>query len=165
MSKNSKTEIGIYIRVNQQADNSLEIQKKECMQAACKLFDKDVSIRSYIDEGKSAMDPKNRDGFLQMVQDSECGLLSAVITYEVSRFGRNLSEALRTIEDLHKKKVRFISLKEGDYGTPQSHLRFNILASLKYYQQQENSERIKQGLSLRKSDRQKNSNRNTEEIV
>jgi site-specific DNA recombinase len=154
MPKSTKKVIGIYIRVNQKEVFSLDEQKEECTQTAYALFGKEVAIEYYIDERKDARITKNRASLLQMLQDAKRGMLSAVITYEVSRLARNLSDSLRIIEEICKDKVRFISIKEGEYGTPHGNFHFNILSFVAQYLRTEHSGRIKLGIARQKMDTQ-----------
>ncbi|WP_363551647.1 recombinase family protein [Caldifermentibacillus hisashii] len=71
------------------------------------------------------------------------------MTYKVSRLSCSLSDSLKLVEEIHKEKVRFISIKEGEYGTPHVNLQFNILASVAQYQREKISENVQFGMSQR----------------
>ncbi|HCX51025.1 MAG TPA: hypothetical protein DG757_18790 [Bacillus sp. (in: Bacteria)] len=148
-----KMVIGLYIRVStdKQAQEgfSLEGQEVEGTQLAHKMFGKDIILKVYIDEGISAKSTKGRTDLNRMLKDVERGALDAIITYKVSRLSRTLSDSLKIVEDIHRAKVRFISIKEGEYGTPHANLQFNILASVAQYQREELAENVQLGMIQR----------------
>src|SRR5699024_11945313 len=45
--------------------------------------------------------------------------------------------------------VKFIHIKEGEYGTPHGNLQFNILSSVAQYQREELAENVKMGMTQR----------------
>ncbi|MFD1348603.1 recombinase family protein [Oceanobacillus caeni] len=146
MKKEIRT-IGLYIRVStsRQAEFgfSLEGQKEEGIQTAQKLYGDDVILNFYVDEGISAKSTKSRHELNRMMQDVKKGNLDAIITYKVSRLSRNLSDSLSLVEEIHNSNVKFISIKEGEYGTPHGNLQFNILSSVAQYQREELAENVK----------------------
>ncbi|MDQ0157964.1 recombinase family protein [Robertmurraya andreesenii] len=148
-----KMVIGLYIRVStdKQAQEgfSLEGQEVEGTQLAHKMFGKDIILKVYIDEGISAKSTKGRTDLNRMLKDVERGALDAIITYKVSRLSRTLSDSLKIVEDIHRAKVRFISIKEGEYGTSHANLQFNILASVAQYQREELAENVQLGMIQR----------------
>src|SRR5699024_5006912 len=152
MKKEIRT-IGLYIRVStsRQAEFgfSLEGQKEEGVQTAHKLYGDDVILNYYVDEGISAKSTKSRHELNRMMQDVKKGNLDVIITYKVSRLSRNLSDSLSLVEEIHNSNVRFISIKEGEYGTPHGNLQFNILASVAQYQREEIAENVQFGMSQR----------------
>ncbi|RDI40904.1 recombinase family protein [Falsibacillus pallidus] len=153
MTQQTQKVVGIYIRVSTekqvQEGFSLDAQKDEDTQFAKKLFGDDVVLRYYVDEGKSAKSTKSRYELQRMMKDVKHGLLSTIITYKVSRLSRNLSDSLKLVDEIHKAKVRFISIKEGEYGTPHGNLQFNILASVAQYQREDLAENVQFGMSRR----------------
>ncbi|MFS0594414.1 recombinase family protein [Cytobacillus horneckiae] len=152
MIKEIKT-VGLYIRVStsKQAELgfSLEGQKEEGIQAAHKLYGDDTIVRFYVDEGISAKSTNSRHELNRMMQDVKKSYLDAIITYKVSRLSRNLSDSLSLVEEIHSSGVKFISIKEGQYGTPHGNLQFNILSSVAQYQREELAENVKMGMTQR----------------
>ncbi|MCL1844088.1 MAG: recombinase family protein [Defluviitaleaceae bacterium] len=64
----------------------------------------------YIDNGESGT-TFNRKDFQRMIDDIESGLVNMVLTKDLSRFGRNLSQAVHYRDDYFPKNgVRFISI-------------------------------------------------------
>ncbi|WP_413377190.1 recombinase family protein [Alkalihalobacillus sp. 1P02AB] len=152
MNKEIKT-VGLYIRVSthKQAELgfSLDGQKEEGIQEAHKRFGNNVDIRFYVDEGISAKSTNDRPELNRMMHDVKKGDLHAIIAYKVSRLSRNLSDSLSLVEDIHHSSVIFISIKEGEYGTPHGNLQFNILSSVAQYQREELAENVKMGMTQR----------------
>lgn len=54
----------------------------------------------YADEGVTGTREDKRSEFNRMIRDAEDGLMDIIITKSVSRFGRNVSECLRTVKHL-----------------------------------------------------------------
>jgi site-specific DNA recombinase len=148
--------IGIYMRVStgKQVEHgfSLEAQKEEDTQFAYKTFGENITIVYYVDEGISGKSTKGRKDLKRMMNDVAAKNLDAIVTYKVSRLSRSLSDSLKLVEEIHKEKVRFISIKEGEYGTPHGNLQFNILASVAQYQREELAENVQFGMSQRARD-------------
>ncbi|WP_060668633.1 MULTISPECIES: recombinase family protein [Bacillaceae] len=149
----NKKVIGLYIRVSTEKQSehgfSLEAQQEEGTQAAQRTFGQDIVIENYVDSGISGKNIKDRPALNKMLKDVAEGTLDAIITYKVSRLSRSLSDSLKIVEEIHREKVRFISIKEGEYGTPHGNLQFNILASVAQYQREEIAENVQFGMSQR----------------
>lgn len=85
-----------------------------------------------------------------MMREVKEGILSGIVTLKVSRLSRNLSDSLKLVDEIHyKAKIPFVSIKEGQYGTPHGNLQFNILASVAQYQREELAENVQMGMSQR----------------
>ena len=52
-------------------------------------------VNGYIDEGISGSTVKRRKKFLQMIDDAKSGYFDLIVTKEVSRFSRNLSDSIK----------------------------------------------------------------------
>ena len=94
--------VGIYVRVstdNVQQTTSYELQKK---------YYEDFVVRHphwtlieiYADEGISGTSLKRRDAFNQMIADAKAGKLDMIITKNVSRFARNITDCIGIVRDL-----------------------------------------------------------------
>ncbi|WHY86323.1 recombinase family protein [Neobacillus novalis] len=151
VTKNEAVVVGIYIRVStdKQANEgySLDGQKEVGTEKAIQMFGSNVILEYYVDGGISGKSTKNRPDLQRMMKDINKGILHAVITYKVSRLSRSLSDSLKLVEEIDRAKVRFISLKEGEYGTPHGNLQFNILASVAQYQREELAENVQMGMA------------------
>ena len=67
----------------------------------------------YSDEGITATNTKNRDGFNQMVTDALAGKFNLIITKSVSRFARNTVDSLVTVRKLKEAGVEVYFEKEN----------------------------------------------------
>ena len=59
-----------------------------------------VSAGMYVDNGFSGTNTTHRPGFLKLIEDCRAGLIDMVITKSVSRFGRNLMDCIKYVEEL-----------------------------------------------------------------
>ncbi len=143
----------LYIRVSTdkqaQEGYSLEAQESVNRELARRIFGQDVKCKVFVDEGKSGKSTEKRADLNRMMREIKAGKAKGVITYKVSRLSRSLSDSLKLVEEIHKSKVRFISVKEGEYGTPHGNLQFNILASVAQYQREELAENVQLGMTQR----------------
>ncbi|MDD6146449.1 MAG: recombinase family protein [Oscillospiraceae bacterium] len=123
-----------YIRVStvMQVDGySLEAQKNEIMKWANY---KGINIvGEYSDEGISGKNIKNRKGFQQMLTDirSKKDDVKYVIVYKLSRFGRNASDILTSIEFMQDHGVNLHCVSESlDSGESSGKLMIPILSAV-----------------------------------
>lgn len=54
-----------------------------------------IYVDGYIDEGISGSTVKKRKNFLRMIEDAKSGYFDLIVTKEVSRFSRNLSDSIK----------------------------------------------------------------------
>ncbi|WP_158095136.1 recombinase family protein [Gottfriedia luciferensis] len=151
--ENTMKVIGLYMRVSTSKQfhegYSLEGQKEEGTILANRMFGNDIKIETYVDGGISGKNIQKRPELNRMMNDVRRGKLHAIITFKVSRLSRSLSDSLKLVELIHNSNVRFISIKEGEYGTPHGNLQFNILASVAQYQREELVENVQLGMTQR----------------
>ena len=91
--------------------NSLAAQKK--------FFEKEFSKhpnwigrKVFHDDGISGTSLKKRDGFNQMIDMAKAGKYQLIITKDVSRFSRNVENAMSIVVDLQKRGVYIIFLSD-----------------------------------------------------
>ena len=70
-------------------------------------------VGMYADEGITATNTKNRDGFKRMIKDALDGKIELILTKSVSRFARNTVDSLTTIRELKEKGVGVYFEKEN----------------------------------------------------
>lgn len=70
-------------------------------------------VGMYSDEGISATNTRNREGFRQMVEDALAGKIDLIITKSVSRFARNTVDSLVTVRKLKEAGVEVYFEKEN----------------------------------------------------
>lgn len=64
-----------------------------------------IYVDGYIDEGISGSSVKKRKHFLRMIEDAKSGYFDLIITKEVSRFSRNLSDSIKYTQELMANDV------------------------------------------------------------
>ena len=101
----------------------------------------------YIDKksGKNT----DREGFQDMMNFVREGDL--IVVESISRIARNTKDLLNIIEDLEKKKVGFVSLKEAiDTGTPQGRFVLTIFGALAELERSSIRQRQAEGIEIAK---------------
>ena len=123
----------IYIRVStdMQIDGySLDAQKNELIKFADReeMIVKDI----YEDAGKSGKSIEGRPAFQKMLRDIEEGLdIDYVVVFKLSRFGRNATDVLNTLEYIQRFDVELIAKEDGiDSSQPASRLLIPILSAV-----------------------------------
>ena len=142
--------VGYYARVSTDKDdqlNSLENQQNyfEEMIGENKNW---TLVRGYIDEGISGTAVKNRDSFLEMIEDATFGKLDLILTKEISRFSRNTIDSIKYTEYLLKNGV-IVHFLADNLNTIQedSEFRLTIMSSLAQDEVRKLSERVKFGIN------------------
>ena len=75
-----------------------------------------------------------------------------LITESISRIARNTKDLLNTIEQLEKKKVVFVSLKENiDTHTPQGRFLLTVFGAVAQLERESMLERQKEGIAIAKA--------------
>lgn len=103
-------------------------------------------IPGYIDEGISGSSVKKRKEFLKMIEDAKSGLFDLIITKEVSRFSRNLSDSIKYTQMLLQHNVGVYFQTNGiNTFDPNSEFILNMMASLAQEEVKRLSLRVKWG--------------------
>lgn len=144
------TPTAVYCRVSTEKDdqlNSLENQRRYFLD----YIEKSARLslyKIYADSGISGTAAKNRKAFMEMLEDAKKGRFRALITKEVSRFSRNILDAIAYTRELKKLGVRVIFLNDGiDTFQPDSELRLSIMAGFAQEESRKISDRVKWGQS------------------
>jgi len=127
-----------YIRVSTKEQNTA---RQEALLRGCdKMFIEKVS-------GK---DTENRPVLKAMMEYAREGDTVKVESY--SRFARSTRDLLNLMAELKAKRVSFISEKEKvDTSTPQGELMMNIFASLAQFEQDQITQRVREGVDAAKA--------------
>lgn len=145
-----------YVRVSsemqKEKDNSIRSQiksiKKYCEDNNFEL------IGIYKDEGISGL-KSNRGGLVKMMNEIQNLKIDIVIVYSLSRLGRKLVDVIGWVNDLEKKGIRFISLKENFTNDGvMGKLMMGILGSVNEFEVGILSERIRDVKQFKKSKRE-----------
>lgn len=129
-----------YIRVSTEEQNTA--RQEEAMKAygVERVFIEKAS-------GKSADRPQLK-AMMDFIREGD-----SLIVESYSRLARNTSDLLRIVEELSKKGVAFISLKESiDTSTPQGKLMLTIFAGLAQFERECTLQRQAEGIAIAKSE-------------
>ena len=142
----------VYCRVSTEKDdqiNSLESQMSYFLNYIENCPDLTL-FQIYADKGISGTAVKNRTRFIQMMEDAEKGLFQVIITKEVSRFSRNILDAVSYSRKLRNLGVSIRFMNDGiDTSQPDAELRLSIMASLAQEESRKTSDRVKWGQTRR----------------
>lgn len=148
--------IAIYARVSKANENerySFENQIKWCEKQVEKNSNWRM-VEKYFDEGITGTQTKQRTGFNKMIEDAKKKKFDIIVTREVSRFARNILDALNYAEHLKNLGIEVIfvddQIKTFDIGA------FEKLAFMAISAEKESrkiSERIRTGLEIARDKR------------
>jgi len=107
----------------------------------------------YSDEGISALNTKNRDGFKRMVADALAGKIDLIVTKSVSRFARNTVDSLSTVRKLKEHGTEVWFEKENIFTFDgKGELLITIMSSLAQEESRSISENVTWGHRKRMAD-------------
>lgn len=110
-------------------------------------------IKVYSDEGISATNTRNREGFKQMISDALHGKIDLIITKSISRFARNTVDTLVAIRKLKEKGVECFFEKENIYTfDSKGELLLTIMSSLAQEESRSLSQNVTWGIRKSFSD-------------
>lgn len=140
--------VTFYARVSTESDeqlNSLENQIsyfKEYITSNSNW----IYIDGYIDEGISGSSVKRRKNFLRMIEDAKNNLFDLIVTKEVSRFSRNLSDSIKYTQELMANDVGVYFQSNGiNTYDPNSEFILNMMGSVAQEEVKRLSARVKWG--------------------
>ena len=91
-----------------------------------------IIIDTYEDAGKSGKSIEGRPAFQKMINDIENGLaIDYILVYKLSRFGRNTTDVLNSLELIQQYDVNLISVEDGiDSSQSSGKLLISLLSSV-----------------------------------
>ncbi len=105
-----------------------------------------IYVDGYIDEGISGSSVKRRKHFLRMIEDAKSGYFDLIVTKEVSRFSRNLSDSIKYTQELMTNDVGVYFQSNGiNTYDPNSEFILNMMGSVAQEEVKRLSARIKWG--------------------
>lgn len=128
-----------YVRVSTKEQNT--IRQEELMKAL-------GADKVYIDRmsGKD-MERPELQRMMAYVREGDL-----VVTESISRFARNTKDLLGLVEQLHKKKVRFVSQKESiDTETPAGKFMLTVFGAVAELEREYIRQRQKEGIEIAKT--------------
>lgn len=145
---NLNLRVTFYARVSTESDEQLNSLDSQIIyyENYIKENKKWTYIPGYIDEGISGSSVKKRKEFLKMIEDAKKGLFDLIITKEVSRFSRNLSDSIKYTQMLLQHNVGVYFQTNGiNTFDPNSEFILNMMASLAQEEVKRLSLRVKWG--------------------
>lgn len=117
MLENSTYKVGIYIRLSREDDDKVNESESITNQRNFIIdFMKDndfILYNEYVDDGYSGTN-FDRPSFKRMIDDIESNKINMVITKDMSRLGREMSESCYYVEKYFpEKRVRYIAINDG----------------------------------------------------
>ena len=135
--------VGLYARVSTK-DQTCERQLLELREVA-KNHDWDI-VDEYVDEGISGS-KKSRPELDRMLKDAMSRKFEMVVTLELSRLGRSVSNMCQIVDLLKSKKIDlFIKNQNISTDTIVGEFFFNIINAVSQYEKDLISERVVSGL-------------------
>ncbi|MGI8494829.1 MAG: recombinase family protein [Pyrinomonadaceae bacterium] len=128
-----------YARIST-VDQNLELQTD--------ALEKDGCEKIFTDQASGAKD--DRQGLMDAVEFCRQG--DSLVVWKLDRLGRSLKHLIETINQLHEKKVGFISLQENiDTTTSGGKLIFHVFGALAEFERELIRERTNAGLASARS--------------
>lgn len=137
----------IYIRRSrdEQSEYSPEAQERQC-RLYCELHGFEAVKTAYVDDDYSGT-RSDRPDFERMLDDARAGKIQAVVVHKLDRLARNAELALRTINELERLNVTFISVSENiDFSTPMGRMVLTTLAGVAEYYSRNLATETRKGL-------------------
>ena len=91
-----------------------------------------IIVDTYEDAGKSGKSIEGRPAFQKMISDIENGLaIDYILVYKLSRFGRNTTDVLNSLELIQSYDINLISVEDGiDSSQSSGKLLISLLSSV-----------------------------------
>ncbi|MFB0553714.1 MAG: recombinase family protein [Phycisphaerae bacterium] len=147
--KKKKKITAVYVRVSSRVQ-STRSQMPDLKKYVAAYTDKNTKIHWFVDKmsGKS-MDRPEWNKLAKKIMDNR---VERLIVWRLDRLGRTAAGLTKLFDELNKRKVKFISVKDGiDLSTSAGRLIANVLASVAAYEIEVGSERIRAGQKAAKA--------------
>lgn len=150
--------VAIYIRVSTQEQalegHSIPAQEQNGREYAKRMGYEVVEI--YADEGLSGKSTKHRLAYQRMMADARARKFDLVVTWKLTRLGRNMLDVLNTVEELIKLGIGFCSISENfDVTTSTGKLMFQLLGSFGEFERNQISENVSMAMMSLVRDQQR----------
>lgn len=144
-----------YIRVStqDQADEGYSLEAQlEAIKGYCDTRNMEF-VTCYEDRGVSGKSLKNRFGMQSLLEDAKEDRFQAVVTWKLSRMGRNLKNVLEFVDVFHANNVAFYSITENfEVSTSTGKFMLQIMASANELERNQISENVKLAMKKRARD-------------
>lgn len=142
------TKVAVYCRVSTDlADqvNSFEAQQRYFRDYIERTPDWEL-YKIYADQGITGTNTHKREQFNHMIADARNGCFQLILTKEVSRFSRNLLDAISYTRELKVLGIAVLFVNDGiNTLEPDAELRLSIMASIAQEESRKTSSRITWG--------------------
>lgn len=136
----------IYARYSSdmQREESIDAQVRACTYYAHQ-YQYDIT-HVYADRAQSGKRSKNREQFLQMIEDAADRNFDIILVHKLNRFGRNTLEVLEYKNSLEDMGIELISVTERLESTPEGKLMLIIIAGMNEFYSDNLSQEVMKGL-------------------
>jgi DNA invertase Pin-like site-specific DNA recombinase len=142
--------LAIYMRISSASQN-LRGQEAELERWS---QSQDTPVRWFSDVASGST--MQRAGWQKLKEAVDVGEISAITVWRLDRLGRTVSGLVNLFEDLRRRNVGLISLRDGfDLETPSGRLMAHILASISVFESELRGERQRIGIEAAKARGQK----------
>jgi len=143
-----KLRVAAYCRVSTEKEDQIN-----SFEAQCCYFKRYIEqnpdwnlVHIYADEGITGTSTEKRTQFNRMIDDAKCAAIDCIIAKEVSRFSRNLVDALNYTRQLKAMGIGVIFLNDGiNTLEPDAELRLSIMAMIAQEESRKTSDRVQWG--------------------
>ena len=139
-----KNKAVLYLRYSSenQTENSIEGQRRECMEFAKK--NNMVVLAEYIDRALTGTND-NRPEFRRMIRDSGKKAFGNVIVWKSDRFSRDIFDSVKYERELGKNGVKLLSVTEANLETPEGTLLKSMSLGYNQFYSEELSVKVRRG--------------------
>ncbi len=141
-----KKKVAAYARVStdeEDQENSFENQISEYRNQIASN-NQWIFAGMYADRGISGTQIKNRENFINMINDAKNGKIDLILTKSISRFGRNTVDIIQTVRELREVNVTVFFEKENIYSDdPKIDFFLTIMSSIAQEESRSISSNIK----------------------
>ena len=144
MSDNGKI-TGIYVRVSS-AQQSMRSQNPDLKRWVNANFEPENQDKVKWFRDSATGKNMDRPGWQKLQAAIDQNEIDQIVTWRLDRLGRTAAGLCQLFDDLQKRKINLISLKESiDLKSPSGRLLANILASVAAFETELRGERVKAG--------------------
>lgn len=141
--------VAAYLRTSAQVqadNNGTAAQRHELEQWA---FARGIIPVWYIDEAKSGKS-MDRPEWNRLMEDIRAGKVEMVVSYCLTRLGRNVRGLLDFVEEINTRGIRLVLLKDNvDTTTPMGRCCLTIMASIAQVGRENSAENVSSGLKAK----------------
>lgn len=142
--------VAVYARVSTEHEEQLYAleNQEEWFKNQLTLHPEWKLVETYIDRGITGTSVKKRKSFLRMIEDAKKGKFQMILTREVSRFARNIVDAISYTRELKTYGVGVMFLIDGINSLDSDgEFRLSLMSTFAQDESRKMSERVRAGIS------------------